>query len=101
MQILRVGLDAEISADVDMVVGFHFTGTGEGFTIHVRKGGAEITEGFPENPASSIRASSFVWKEILAKRRNPALAFASGDEAINGSTINMLSFLSLFQPPEN
>ncbi|MZR21850.1 MBL fold metallo-hydrolase [Sneathiella chungangensis] len=101
MQAMRVSLDAEQSADVDMIVGFAFTDTGEDFTIHVRRGVAEVTEEFPENPAASIRTESFVWKEILAKRRNPAIAFASGDVEINGSMIDMLSFLSLFQPPDN
>ena len=100
MQGMRVSLDAEKSADVDTVVGFRFTDTGETFGVHVRRGIAEITEGFPENPAASIKTETFIWKEILAKRRNPAIAFASGDVEIEGGILDMLSFLSLFQPPE-
>lgn len=100
MQAMRVSLDPEKAADVDTVIGFDFTDTGEAFSIHVRKGIAEITKGFPDKPDASIKTETFVWKEILAKRRNPAIAFASGDVEIDGSIIDMLAFLSLFTPPE-
>ncbi|MEH6545065.1 MAG: alkyl sulfatase dimerization domain-containing protein [Sneathiella sp.] len=100
MQAMRVSLDSDKAADVDTVIGFEFTDTGETFGIHVRKGIAEVTTGFPENLDASLKTDSLVWKEILAKRRNPAVAFASGDVDINGSIIDMLAFLSLFTPPE-
>ncbi|MEH6525878.1 MAG: alkyl sulfatase dimerization domain-containing protein [Sneathiella sp.] len=100
MQAMRVSLDSDKAADVDTVIGFEFTDTGETFGIHVRKGIAEVTTGFPENLDASLKTDSLVWKEILAKRRNPAVAFASGDVDINGSIIDMLAFLSLFAPPE-
>jgi len=100
MQAMRVSLDAEKAADVDTIIGFDFTDTGETFTIHVRRGVAEITNGFPASPDASIKTDTFVWKEILAKRRNPAIAFASGDVEIEGSVVDMLGFLSLFKPPE-
>ncbi|USG62069.1 MBL fold metallo-hydrolase [Sneathiella marina] len=100
MQAMRVSLDSDKAAEVDTIIGFEFTDTGETFGIHVRKGIAEVTDGFPENPEASLKTESLVWKEILAKRRNPAVAFASGDVDINGSIIDMLGFLSLFTPPE-
>jgi len=100
MQAMRVSLDSDKAAEEDTVIGFEFTDTGETFGIHVRKGIAEVTDGFPENPDASLKTDSLVWKEILAKRRNPAVAFASGDVDINGSIIDMLAFLSLFTPPE-
>lgn len=100
MQAMRVSLDSDKAAEEDTVIGFEFTDTGETFGIHVRKGIAEVTSGFPDNPDASLKTDSLVWKEILAKRRNPAVAFASGDVDINGSIIDMLAFLSLFTPPE-
>lgn len=100
MQAMRVSLDSDKAADVNTVVGFEFTDTGETFGIHIRNGIADVTEGFPESPDASLKTASLVWKEILAKRRNPAVAFASGDVDINGSIIDMLAFLSLFSPPE-
>ncbi|MCR9214347.1 MAG: MBL fold metallo-hydrolase [Proteobacteria bacterium] len=101
MHAMRVSLDAEKSADVETTIGFDFTDTGEKFGILVRKGVAEVVNEFPENPDATLRTETFVWKEILARRRNAAIAFASGDVEIDGSIIDMLAFLSLFQPPEN
>lgn len=101
MNAMRVSLDAEKSADVETTIGFDFTDTEEKFGIIVRKGVAEVITEFPENPDASLRTDTFVWKEILARRRNAAIAFASGDVEIEGSVLDMLAFLSLFQPPEN
>ena len=65
--------------------------------MHVRKGVAEILPRFPDNPDISITVDSTVWKEIAAKMRNPALAYAKGDIKIEGSKLDLISFLGLFK----
>lgn len=100
MYAMPVNLDAEKAMDKEMEIGFEFTDTKEVFRIVIRKGIAEVKPRKAMNPQAILRTETYVWKEILAKRRNPALAFASGDVEIEGSVLDLLSFLSLFQPPE-
>ncbi|MEH6404767.1 MAG: alkyl sulfatase dimerization domain-containing protein [Sneathiella sp.] len=101
MNAMPVNLAAEDAIDKDMTVGFEFTDTKEVFSIQIRRGVAIVKAETAVNPQASIRTETYVWKEILAKRRNPALAFASGDVEVMGSVLDLLSFLSLFQPIEN
>lgn len=101
MNAMPVNLAAEDALDKDMTIGFEFTDTNEVFSIQIRRGVAIVKDTAAVNPQASIRTETYVWKEILAKRRNPALAFASGDVDVEGSVLDLLSFLSLFQPIEN
>lgn len=93
---MTVKLDPQKSAEVDMVAGFRFPDTGEAWTVHVRRGVAEIHPEFPDNPAITIRVDSHVWKEIAAGVRSPAAAlFTEMDK--EGGTLNIVRFLSLFK----
>ncbi|MCP4605504.1 MAG: MBL fold metallo-hydrolase [Proteobacteria bacterium] len=94
---MAVRLDPDKSADVDQVMGFRFPDTGEGYTVHVRRGVAEVKPRFPDKPDVTITVDSFIWKEIVAKMRNPAVTLVSGDIKIEGGTINLVKILSLFQ----
>ncbi|MGC9324260.1 MAG: alkyl sulfatase dimerization domain-containing protein [Desulfomonilia bacterium] len=93
---MAVSLDPEKSSEVDTIVGFRFPDTGEAYTVHVRRGVAEIQPTFPANPDNTLTVDSFVWKEITAGIRNPALALVSGDVAIDGGTLDLIRFLRLF-----
>ena len=94
---MAVNLNAEKSADVERVVGFRFSDTGDVFTVHVRRGVAEIQPSLPENPDNTVTVNSLVWKEIVAGMRNPALALVKGDVAIEGGTFELVKFLALFK----
>jgi alkyl sulfatase BDS1-like metallo-beta-lactamase superfamily hydrolase len=93
---MAVSLNAEKSADVERMVGFRFPDTGEAFTVHVRRGVAEIQPRLSENPDNTVTVNSLVWKEIVAGMRNPALALIKGDIAIEGGTFELVKFLALF-----
>ena len=93
---MPVFLDPEKSADSDLTVGFRFPDVDEGYTIHVRRGVAELRPTFPENPDVAITTDSSVWRDIVLGFRNPALTFASGDVQIDGSALDLVSFLRLF-----
>ncbi|MBW2583280.1 MAG: MBL fold metallo-hydrolase, partial [Deltaproteobacteria bacterium] len=84
------------SADVDTVAGFRFPDTGEAFTVHVRRGVAEIQPHFPENPDISLTVDSTVWKEVVTGFRNPAIALVK-DVDKEGGTLKIIEFLSLFK----
>jgi alkyl sulfatase BDS1-like metallo-beta-lactamase superfamily hydrolase len=93
---MAVKLDPEKSADVDTVAGFRFPGSGEAYTVHVRRGVAEIRPVFPENPDLVVTVDANIWKEVAAGVRNPALALVKDMEK-EGGTMNVVRFLSLFK----
>ena len=43
-----------------------------------------------------VTVDSGVWKEIAARLRNPALAYAAGDVKVEGGTLHLVGFLGLF-----
>jgi alkyl sulfatase BDS1-like metallo-beta-lactamase superfamily hydrolase len=87
----------EKSADKDILVGFRFPDVDEAYGIHVRRGVAEFKDHFPENPDITITANSAVWRELVLGLRNPVTAFASGDIKFEGSTLDLVGFLRLFE----
>ena len=93
---MAVKLNPEKSAFVNTVAGFRFPDTGEAFTVHVRRGVAEIQPRFPKNPDISVTVDSDVWKEIAAGMRSPALAILK-DMKKEGGTLNLIKFLKLFK----
>jgi alkyl sulfatase BDS1-like metallo-beta-lactamase superfamily hydrolase len=94
---MAVSLDAERSSDIDRVVLFRFPDVDEVFTVHVRRGVAEIQNRRTETPDITVTVSSTVWKEIVAGLRNPAAALAAGTIKIDGGTFDLVRFLGLFK----
>lgn len=97
MQAMAVNLNAEKSLDTDRIVTFRFPDVSEVYTIHVRRGVAEVQPGSPEDAQIVVTVDSAVWKEILSGRRNPVVAFASGDINVDGSRLELVKFLGLFE----
>ena len=99
---MAVNLDPEASADVDKIVGMKFPDIDKGYTIHVRRGVAEIRPRSPEEIDKMeldimVIADSKAWKEMLGKIRNSALTLA-GFEYEKGNTLAFASFLRMFKP---
>ena len=90
---MAVKLNPVKSAHVDTVAGFRFPDTGEAYTVHVRRGVAEIQPRFPQKPDITITVNSNVWKEVAAGLRNPALALVK-DMQKQGGTWNIIQFLN-------
>jgi alkyl sulfatase BDS1-like metallo-beta-lactamase superfamily hydrolase len=95
---MSVQLDPHESADVDTVVGFRFPDVDEAYTMHVRRGVAEVQPVFPADPDLTVTVDSRVWKDLLTGRRNAALTLASSEVAVEGSTLDLVAFLRLFAP---
>jgi alkyl sulfatase BDS1-like metallo-beta-lactamase superfamily hydrolase len=93
---MAVNLDPEKSADVNIIAGFRFPDAGEAYTVHVRRGVAEIQPRFPANPDISLTVDSKVWKEIVTGFRSPALALVKDVEK-EGGTLKIIKFLGLFK----
>ena len=95
---MAVNLDPKKSADVDKRVGIRFTDTGEAFTIHVRRGVAEIIPRLSDNLDMLVQANSLKWKEMLGKLRSPVTTLASFDYP-KGNAVSFALFLKLFEAP--
>jgi alkyl sulfatase BDS1-like metallo-beta-lactamase superfamily hydrolase len=95
---MAVNLDPKASADIDKRVGIEFTDTGEAFTIHVRRGVAEIIAGLPDHPDMLVEANSLKWKEMFGKLRSPVTTLVSFDYP-KGNAVAFALFLKLFEAP--
>jgi alkyl sulfatase BDS1-like metallo-beta-lactamase superfamily hydrolase len=95
---MAINLDPKASADIDKRVGIRFTDTGEAFTIHVRRGVAEITPRLSDNLDMLVQANSLKWKEMLGKLRSPVTTLASFDY-LKGNAVSFALFLKLFEAP--
>jgi len=93
---MAVRLDPAKSADVDTLAGFRFPDTGESYSIHVRRGVAEVQPVFPENPDIVVTVDANIWREVAAGARNPAVALVR-DMDKEGGTLNVVRFLNLFK----
>jgi alkyl sulfatase BDS1-like metallo-beta-lactamase superfamily hydrolase len=93
---MAVKLDPEKSAETDTVVTFRFPDTGEAYTIHVRRGVAEVSSRPARHPDVSVTMKADTWKEIAAKMVNPAAAYAKGRIKVDGSIVTLVKFLRLF-----
>ena len=92
---MAIKLNPEKSIAVDTVAGFRFPDTGEAFSVHVRRGVAEIRPQFPENPDISLTVDSTVWKEVVTGFLNPAIALVK-DVDKEGGIVEIVKFLKLF-----
>ncbi|MCP4134016.1 MAG: MBL fold metallo-hydrolase [bacterium] len=98
---MSVHLNADACMDMNKKVTFKFTDTGEIYTIHVRHGVSEIQPRMLKNPDIIAAMNSKIWKEMLAKLRNPVSVFASGKiHMVKGGKMELISFLKLFREVE-
>jgi alkyl sulfatase BDS1-like metallo-beta-lactamase superfamily hydrolase len=103
MEALAVNLDPKSAAEVDEVVGFFFPEPNEAYTVHVRRGVAEVR---PRDPAQldamelDIKAvvDAQLFKEMLAGIRNPLLTIPQFNYA-PGNSVGFAKFMKMFAPP--
>ena len=98
MYAMTVKLDAEKALDVDRKVAFRFPDKQLAYTLHVRRGVAELSPRIEERPDITVTTDSMVWKRILAGKRNLLAAYAVGELKIQGSSVELARFLLLFRP---
>ena len=93
-------LNPEKSVETDTVMGFKFTDVDEAYTVHVRRGVAEVRAGFPEDADVSLTTDSGTWIEIVAGARGLPAAMTSGDLSVDGGITQVpraVAFLALFR----
>jgi alkyl sulfatase BDS1-like metallo-beta-lactamase superfamily hydrolase len=103
IETMAVNLDPLISANVDEAVGLVFPGPNEAYTIHVRRGVAEVRRRDPAQLGSmklDIKAvlDAQLFKEMLAGLRNPLLTIPRF-EYNPGNSVAFARFMKMFAPP--
>ncbi|MFP4004904.1 MAG: alkyl sulfatase dimerization domain-containing protein [Alphaproteobacteria bacterium] len=97
MSVMPVRLKAEETLDMEKTAVFRFPDVGEAYTIHIRRGVAEFSEGAADGAGIAITADSTVWKDIVFRKRTFQAAVASGDVKLEGGTLAAVNFLQLFE----
>jgi alkyl sulfatase BDS1-like metallo-beta-lactamase superfamily hydrolase len=103
LEAMAVNLDPKSAEEVDEVVGLFFPGPNEAYTIHVRRGVAEVRRRDPAQLASmklDIRAvvDAQLFKEMLAGIRKPVLTIPRF-EYDPGNSVAFAKFMKMFAPP--
>ncbi|TGK52283.1 alkyl sulfatase dimerization domain-containing protein [Leptospira bouyouniensis] len=92
-------LDPKLSANSDEKVGFIFHDTRENYTIHLRKGVAEVIPSLQEDADLIVELNSQDWKELLTRIQTPAVALLKF-RFKKGNLISFAQFLKKFSPKE-
>jgi alkyl sulfatase BDS1-like metallo-beta-lactamase superfamily hydrolase len=99
-KVMPTSLVARNAIHVDRIVTFEFPDVNKTYSIHIRRGVAEVQPFAMSNPHNTVTMDSVVFKEIVADLRNPLTAVASGDMQITGSKMDLASFMQLFDKIE-
>jgi alkyl sulfatase BDS1-like metallo-beta-lactamase superfamily hydrolase len=97
MQAMAPRLMAEETLDVDKVACIRFTDIDTAYTIHIRRGVAEIRERLDENADITITTTAEAWKRIASRKRNPAIALAAGELSLDGGITSIVQFMGHFE----
>ncbi|MFP6610402.1 MAG: alkyl sulfatase dimerization domain-containing protein [Deltaproteobacteria bacterium] len=97
MYAMTVRLDAGKALDVNRKVAFRFPDAGQDYTLHVRRGVAELSPRAADDADITVTTDSMVWKRILAGKRNLVAAYAAGELEVEGSSVELARFLLLFR----
>ncbi len=98
-----MNLDPKSAAEVNEVVGLFFPGPNEAYTVHVRRGVAEVRRRDPAHLDSmklDIKAvvDAQLFKEMLAGLRNPVLTIPRF-KYDPGNSLAFAKFMKRFAPP--
>ncbi len=96
MKALAVRLRAEDARDTDLVAVFDFTDQQRVFTVHIRRGVAEVRERRAPDADLVVTTTTTAWKRVLAGKDGAAGAIARGDVTLDGGLPTLLRFSRLF-----
>lgn len=103
MEAMAVNLDPHSAAEVDEVAGLFFPGPNEAYTVHVRRGVAEVRRRDPARlDAMKLHIKAVVdaqlFKEMLAGSRSPLLTLPRFNYG-PGNSVAFAKFMKMFAPP--
>jgi len=97
MRALPVRLHAEDTLDLDEVAAFHFTDVDKHYTVHIRRGVAEVREENRADAALSITTTSSIWKRLATKKLGAPQALLTGDLQVEGGVLALRKFMGYFE----
>lgn len=92
-------LDPKLSANTDEKVGFIFFDTKESYTIHLRRGVAEVIPGLLTETNLVVELNSQDWKEMLTRLKSPVTTLLKF-RFKKGNLLSFTQFLKKFSPKE-
>lgn len=96
MRALPVRLKAEETLDLDERAVFHFTDVDAHYTVHIRRGVAEVRAEATPGASLAVTTTSSTWKRLATKKQSPVLALATGDLQVEGGVLALRRFLAFF-----
>ena len=99
LRAMTTRLRAEAALDTDRVVVFELTDAGRVFTLHVRRGVAELRERTPAREDLRVRTTAWAWKRVVTGHLGAAEAIAGGELAVEGGPGAVIDLLTLFDRP--
>jgi alkyl sulfatase BDS1-like metallo-beta-lactamase superfamily hydrolase len=85
LKLLEGRIDPEKSAQVEQVVKVTFTDLNRSWSVHVRRGVAEVTKRVPETVDATLELPRKVWAQIALKETTLEEAISSGKVTVKGS----------------
>jgi len=97
LRAMTVHLDAMKAEGKNLVVALRFPDIGEEWGMRLRNGVVELEPRLPAGADMTVTTDSATWKRIVTGKRNPTMAFASGDVQIDRNRLELVRFLFLFR----
>ena len=98
MDAMAASLRAEQALDRNEKVVLRFTDLQQSWTLWLRRGVLEAVPEELEGAAIVVSLDSLIWKQMLGRILNPAVAMAQHMDFVEGGAIGLGRFMLLFQP---
>lgn len=93
---MEQGFQPDAAEGVDIVFQFHITDAGD-WSVAVRDGTCNVTEGAHDNPTVALTMSEETWIALVGGNLNPAMAFMGGKIKASGDLFAAQKFGALFK----
>lgn len=97
MRAMPVRLKAEEVLDLEQVAVFRFTDLDEAYTVHIRRGIAEVRAEAHPAPDLTVTTTSTTWKRLATGKANPVAAIAARTLRVEGGHLALARFLDHFE----
>lgn len=96
LKLLESNIDPALSADVERVARVTFNDLDRSWSLHVRRGVAEVSDVMPEEVDVTVSLPRLTWAEIVIHQKTLAQAVQAGEAKISGDRDALRDILSSF-----
>ncbi len=94
---MSVNLKAEKVLDIEKSITWYFPDINKYYSIHIRKGIAEVIPSKISNADYNVEVDSKIWKELLAELIKPLPTFLNGKIKVNGGKVAFIKIMGYFE----